>query len=88
VKIKRLSKGVVLSFSDAEVGDLLGVMGRLDVRRLVSKRELALVLKLSGIAETISGRRSVLTLSDEQRKLPGYEAAARAARGLWQTVRV
>jgi hypothetical protein len=89
MRIKRLTKGVVLGLTDAEVGDLHGVLGRLESRnRLVSKRELKLLLKLSGLAEAIVGRRNILALTDEQRSLPEYEAAARAMRGIWQTVRV
>lgn len=89
MKIKRLTRAVVLTLTDAEVGDLFGVLGRLESHgRLLSKRELALALKLAGLSEAIVGHRSLSSITDEHRADPVYEAAARATRGIWQTVRV
>lgn len=38
--------------------------------------------------EAITGRRHIFPITDERRSLPEYEAAARATRGLWSSVRV
>jgi len=88
MRIKRLTKGVVLGLTDAEVADLHGLLDRLDARGRLGKREARLLLKLAGLAEAITQRRNTFAVTDEQRAQPEYEAAARATRGIWQTVRV
>jgi hypothetical protein len=89
VKIKKLTNAVVVTFSTAEVGDLLGVLERVETRwRPLAKRELALVLKLAGLSESIVGRRSLSSPTDDPCALSDYEATARAVRGIWQAVRV
>jgi hypothetical protein len=87
MKVKKLTKAVVVTLSNAEIGDLYGVLGHVDLRH-VSKRELALTLKLAGLSETVFGSRNIFGFTDEHRTRPEYEAASRAVRGLWQTVRV
>jgi hypothetical protein len=88
VKIKKLTKAVVLTLSNAEVADINTLLDHVDTRRLFGKREIALVIKLGGLAEAITGRRNMLSLPGDYRTRPEYEAAARATRGIWQTVRV
>lgn len=88
MKIKRLTKGVVLTLTDAEVGDLFAILGCVDSRGLRSKREVRLMAKLGGLSEAITGRKIALAVTDEQRASPEHQAAAQATRGLWSTVRV